>query len=79
MIWIASSCLPAVPGAPVEVTARCSGVDPERVQAWLTRAPCSKSARTAAGLLNRTAWCSGVTPFLSVWFTSPPDFKSAFT
>ena len=62
---------------PVDVTARCSAVEPERRHTWFTAAPRRRSVSTAAGLRNRTAWCSGVTPFLSVSWMSAPALSRA--
>ena len=72
MISTTCSDLPAVAGAPVLVTARCSGVDRVRRSTELTLAPFSRRSLTAAGLRNRTARWRGVTPFLSVSLTLAP-------
>ena len=73
MIFDACPDLPAVSGAPVLVTARCSGVECVLRSSAFTAAPFSRSNLTAAGLRKRTARWSGVTPFLSVSFTSAPE------
>ncbi|GEM_PF-6556038 len=76
--WMISSCSArelAVPPAPVDWVARCSGVEPFSLRAS-TVAPSFSRVRTADGLRARTARCNGVMPPLSLASKSAPCFAN---